>query len=103
MMGYRKTFGKIRSFFRPPRIGKDFFADRGLGGGVSPAFTGAADAQPFSPERLPDLPATIPVRIFVVPAGRAKGGNEFWGRHAHDDQTFCGSTPQRREAAVRRS
>src|SRR5439155_25355836 len=98
-----KPLGTFVPFSGRRMIGKDFFADRGLGRGVSLAFTGAFDTQPFSPERLPDLPATVPVRIFVVAAGGAKGGDEFWRGDAHDDKTFCGSTPQGREAVVRRS
>src|SRR2546421_1495606 len=76
--------------------GKDFFADCGLGGRVSPTVTGAAAAQPFGAERLPDLPATISVRVFVVAAGGAESGDDFWGRDAHDHQTFCGPTAQGR-------
>src|SRR6267143_51585 len=94
---------RCAALLRRGGTGKDFFADRGLGGTVSPTVTGAPDAQSFGAERLPDLPATISVRVLVVAAGRAEGGEDFWGRDAHDDQAFCGSIAQGSEAALRRS
>src|SRR5256884_235171 len=45
------------SFRRLSRAGKDFLADRGLGGNVSSAVAGAVAAQPLGGERIPDLPA----------------------------------------------
>src|SRR6266513_155832 len=101
--GAARRLARCTALSRRGGTGKDFFADCGLGGRVSPTVTGAADAQPVRAERLPDLPATISVRVFVVVAGRSEGGGDFWGRDAHDHQTFCGSIAQGSEAALRRS
>src|SRR6267142_2271557 len=89
--GNGRPLGRGVALPRRGGAGKDLFACRGLGGGVSSAVTGAADAQPFGAERLPDLPAKVSVRVFVVAAGRAESGDDFWGRDAHDDQAFYGS------------
>src|SRR6267378_2077039 len=101
--GAGRGLGRCTALPRRGGAGKDFFADRGLGGGVSPAVTGAADAQPLGAERLPNLPAKVSFRVFVVAAGRAEGGDDFWGRDAHDDQAFCGPIAEGSEAAFRRS
>src|SRR5437879_2033200 len=101
--GAARRLARCTALPRRGGTGKDFFADCGLGGRVSPTVTGAAAAQPFGAERLPDLPATISVRVYVVAAGGAESGDDFWGRDAHDHQTFCGSIAQGSEAALRRS
>src|SRR6266478_6332031 len=74
--------GRCEALLRRGGASEDFFAHRGLGGRVPSAFTGTADAEPFGAKRLPDLSATVSVRLFVVAAGRAEGGDEFWSRDA---------------------